>query len=300
MWYPGKNLVGGIRQIGHGIMENRRERQGLQNRAMGPQGPAPQNAMAQNYGQDRGAQLGALNAYGQAMTGNAPSLAQAQLMAGRQQGVVDQLGMAAQARGGSLAAQQRQAQGIGAAGAMGLERDMAMQRAAEIEAARAGYAQQANTMAGMSGGAMGQNADLAAQWGLGQRGMDLQALNQRQQFGLGIADRVIGAGLGAGQIAMFSDERLKTDIRPAEDEAADTLASLHGVGYRYKDERHGPTDKETIGIKAQDLQKTPAGRRVVFDVPGEGLAVDMPGSLSLLLAGTSGMEKRLRKLEGRE
>jgi hypothetical protein len=305
MWFPGKNVISGIRKIGHGIMDNRREKQALQDRAMGPAGPAPQIAGAdQAYAADRGAQGTALGAYGAAMAGQGPSIAQQQLAAGNQANTVTQMGMAAQTRGGSMASQARSAAGIGAAGAMAGNRDAAMLRASEIDAARAGYANQANTMAGMSAGQLGQNADLATQWGLGQRGMDLEALKQKQDHNLAIADRIVGAAGGAAQMgmmgaSMFSDERLKTDMRPADEDAADVLASLRPTGYRYKSERHGPTKDETLGITAQDLLKTKVGRRLVREVEGEGLAVDMPGSVSLLLAGSAGLEKRMRKLEGR-
>lgn len=299
MWYPGKNIVQGVQKIGHGIMDRRRDNQAQRDRAMGDPGPAPVNSAAGYYPADRGAQSNALNAYDDVLNGGQPSMAQLQSNAGAAQNVTDQLGMMSMGSGGSLAAQSRQAMGAGSAGAMAANRDAAMLRAQELDAARAGYAGQANTMAGMTAGAMGQNADIAAQWGLGQRGMDLQAMQQRQQNTGQWADRIIGAGMGAAQIGMFSDERLKTDMRDATGEAGDTLALLGEVGYRYKDKRHGPDDKETIGIKAQDLQKTPGGRRVVVDVPGEGLAVDGPGSLSLLLAHGGDVERRLRKIEGR-
>lgn len=296
-WYPGKNIVQGIRNIGSNIMDNRREKQALQNRAMGPTGPAPQNNVAMGYSADRGAQGEALQMARQGMTG--PSMAGMQAMQGAQQNVVDQMGMASMGSGGSLAAQQRQAAAIGSAGAMAGNRDAAMATLAERQAQQAAFTNQANTMAGMSAGAMGQNADIATQWGLGQRGMDLQALNQRQQYGLGIADRVIGAGMGAGQMAMFSDENLKTDVTPDEDAASNTLASLAPVRYRYKNERHGPTEEETVGFLAQDLERTPMGKRLVKEIPGEGKAVDVPGLVSLLTAHGSGVEQRLRSLEGR-
>lgn len=299
VWYPGKNVISGIKSLGHNWMENRRDRQALKGRVMGDPGPAPQVAGAGFYGADRGAQLDALNMAREGAMGQGPSLAGMAAQAGAQRNVVDQMGMAAMGSGGSLAAQQRQAQGIGAAGAMAGSRDAAMAQLAEQQANQAAFMNQANTMAGMSGGMAGQNADLAAQWGLGQRGLDLETLNSQRQNRQGWVDRGIGALGGIAQgAAMFSDERLKTDIRDASGEAGETLASLEPIGYRYKNERHGPTDEETIGFRAQDLRKTKAGRRVVFDVPGEGLAVDVPGLTSLLAAHGADIERRVRKMEG--
>ena len=295
-WYPGKNIVSGIKQVGHGIMDRRRDRQELQQRATGPAGPAPQIAGAQGMlGADRAAQGNALGMFGEAAAGNTPSMAELQGQQMMGQAVTDQMGMLAQGRGGSMAATARAAQGMGAAGQMASAQQSAQLRAQEMDAARQAYAGQANTMAGLSGGMVGQNADMATQWGLGQRGMDLQALQGQQQNRLGWADRIIGAGAGAGQLAMFSDERLKTDIRPAGDTAGDTLASLEPIGYRYKDKRHGDDEEETIGFTAQDLEKTPMGKRLVKEVPGEGKAVDVPGMLSLLTAWAAGKEQRDRR-----
>ena len=300
VWYPGKRIVQGIQNIGSNIMDRRRDAQALRERAQGPQGPAPQNTMAGSFGADRASQMGALGMFRQGAMGQGPSLALMQQQAGNQANLVNQLGVTAMGSGGSLAAQQRQAAGQGAAAGMALNRDAAMLRAQEQAQAQQAYADQANLMAGMSGQAMGQNADLATQWGLGQRGMDLQALDSRRQNQLGWADRIIGAGMGAGQIAMFSDETLKTGIEVDEDAAGETLASLKPVRYRYKDERHGPTDEDTIGILAQDLERTPLGKRIVREVPGEGKALETGGLLSLLAAGGASHEQRLRRLEGRE
>lgn len=301
VWYPGKNVISLGRRIGSNIMDRRRDSQGVRDRAMGAPGSAPQIAGAQAaYELDRAAQGQALGAYGQAVSGNAPSVAEAQARAGAAQSVVNQLGLTAMGSGGSLAAQQRQAAGMGAAGSMAANRDAAMLRASEIDAARAGLANQANAMAGMSAAQLGQNADLTAQWDLGQRELNLQAQQQRKQNQLGWANQAIGAFGGLAQAGIFSDENLKKDMRPADEDAADALAKLRPVGYRYKSERHGPTDVETIGITAQDLAKSKLGKRLVREVEGEGLAVDVPGSVSLLLAGTAGIEKRLRKLEGRK
>lgn len=289
MWYPGKNVIQGVRNIGHNVMDRRRDNQAVRERAMAP-APGIPGAQA-NYAADRSAQGTALAAYAP----GGPSAAMMQQQAGQQQNIVDQMGMAANAQGGSLASQSRQVAGIGAAGGMAMIRDAAMLAAQEEDARRAGYAQQANTMAGMSGGFLGQNASL----GLANRGMDIGMYQGAQQNRREWVNSGVGAVEGAAQAGMFSDLNLKTDVRDAAGEAGDTLASLHEIGFRYKDKRHGPDEEETIGIPAQDLLTTPGGRRIVKRIPGEGLAVDIPGGLSLVMAHGSDVEKRIRKLEGR-
>lgn len=296
MWYPGKNIVSGIQGLGSNFMDRRRQQNALRERANAPMGDAPQiGGAGANFEQDRASQMQAMGMLQQAAAGNAPSAAQAQLAAANQQNVTNQLGMAAQARGGTLGAQQRQAAGMGAAGQMATANQVAMMRAEEMAQARNAMAQQANAMAGMSGGMLGQNAGLQAQWGMGGRGMDLQALQANRGFGLGVADKVMGAGAGLAQAGMFfSDERLKTDIKPAEDEALDAVRSLATVSYRYKNPEHGPP---RTGFLAQDLEKTEAGRRVIRETP-EGKAVDRDGATSLALAGLAALTRKVDQMGG--
>jgi hypothetical protein len=75
---------------------------------------------------------------------------QAQLLAQQQgqQGVVNQLSLTSQGRGGSLAAQQRQAQGIGAAAQMNTAQQVAQLRQQEQAQALQMIQGQANTMGG--------------------------------------------------------------------------------------------------------------------------------------------------------
>lgn len=102
-----------------------------------------------NYGLGRAAQNDAMGMLTRNAAGQGPSVAQQQMAAGSQQNLVNQIGMAAQQRGGTLASQARQVQGMGSAAAMGLNQQAGQLRAQEMMAAQQAQAAQANTMAGM-------------------------------------------------------------------------------------------------------------------------------------------------------
>ena len=134
-----------------------------------------------------------------------PTLAQQQLAAGRQQGLVDQMGLAAQAQGSSLASQQRAVAGMGAANQMGLARDSAALQMQEQAAAQQAYAQQAQNLAGLGlqahmgaqgllQGAYGTQYQGAQDWALQQRALDQQALENRRRFGTQIASGIFELG----------------------------------------------------------------------------------------------------------
>lgn len=165
----------------------------------------------QRYGDSRGSLLGAVGTAQQAAMGQGPSQARAMIGQAAQQGVVNQLGMAAQARGPTLAAQQRQAAGIGAAAQMGQQQQLANLAAQEQIAARGQYLQGAQGLAGMDlqsmlaanqlqQGALSQEQQLQLQAMLASRGMDIQQLQQGRQFGMGLAGMIgnTAAQIGAG------------------------------------------------------------------------------------------------------
>lgn len=204
MWYPGKKIV-------EGIQENRR----LRDRATDAGGqPAPQYdqqglaAFQGAAGQGgaalagaRGMQGDTFGMYRDMAMGNGPSLAQAQLAQQNASNVANQQAMAAQGGGGNLAAMQRQAGAAGAAGAMAGQQQLAQLQAQEQQAALAGMGGMANTMAGqglqqqgmglgLMGQAHGQQLGANTQWGLGQRGMDIEQLGGNRDFGLGMFDQV--------------------------------------------------------------------------------------------------------------
>src|SRR5688572_428014 len=182
--------------------------------------------------------------------------------------------MAAQSRGGNLGAQARQAQGAGAAAQMGNAQQMATLRAQEVDAARAGLAglstsytqgglsQEANAL-GLQGQQAGQSLAASTQWGLGQRGLDLEQLQGNRGFGLGVMGGLTGAvGTGAGIGAMFSDVRAKQDVAVSGGAATEAARAAMPSTFEYVDGA-GPPGRRT-SVMAQGLAATPAGRATVM------------------------------------
>lgn len=152
----------------------------------------------------------------------------------------------------------------------------------------------------------------------GQRGQELQAALGGQQNALGgyggieqnrtaryggmmqaptQSERLLGAAGGVGGVVgAFSDRRLKKDIRGGEKEADALLKALKAHSFRYKDEKHGKGD--FVGIMAQDLERTKAGRAAVIDTP-EGKMVHGARLATALAATLPGLDRRLAKLEGK-
>lgn len=318
-WYPGANIGRLFKgeKVFPGLRGGIDRQRGLKQRAYDAGGqPAPQydagtmgafqNAAAQGgtaLGAARGAQGDALGLLGAAARGEGPSVAQAQLAQQNASNVATQQAMAAQGRGGNLAAQQRQASAAGAAGAMAGQQQLAQLRAGEMMAAQNAYAGQANAMAdqglqqqmgalGLQGAAQGQQLAAGTQWGLGQRGMDLQQLQGNREFGLQAAQGVMGAIGSIGALGMMSDERRKTAIAPGGAAAADALAGMDQITFDYQPGA-GPPGRR-IGTTAQSVERVAPG--AVINTP-DGKVIDRDQGLGLVMAGSANQEQRLRALE---
>lgn len=148
-------------------------------------------------------------------------------------------------------------------------------------------------------------ADQLAKLNLGQRGQDIEVglgSRQNQMTGLGankpeqpkgpsrLQQVAAGASIGA---ALFSDERLKTDVKSGDAAARRALETLSAHTYRYKDPKYG--EGKQVGIMAQALER--AGlQQAVIDTP-EGKKIDhakLTGANTALLAG---LAKRVVSLE---
>lgn len=113
----------------------------------------------------------------------------------------------------------------------------------------------------------------------------------------GMAGPLIGAAGQIGAAAAMSDERLKTEISDGHDDIDEMLDALRPKRYRYKDEKHGAGSR--VGIMAQDMERSRAGRDVVRELP-EGKALDVNAALSAALASSARLNERLRKLEAKK
>jgi hypothetical protein len=193
-----------------------------------------------------------------------------------------------------------------AAGAGGTPNAAGAARTAAIQAGRLGAGlagqqavaglqerQQAQSSLANALGTYGGQALSAAQGARGQaiQGYGSQEAGAPEQSWL---QKYGGAIIGGASVA--SDRKLKTDVRPADDEANDMLDGLRAYKYRYKDEdRFGKG--EQFGVMAQDLERaglksavtdTPAGKIV----NGAKLAA---GNTAMIAA----LHKRIKVLEDR-
>lgn len=110
------------------------------------------------------------------------------------------------------------------------------------------------------------------------------------------ADNQLLTGLGT---KLFSDARGKKGIRNADDEARELVRAISAKSFSYKDaDAPGAMDGENLGILAQDLERSEAGRRIVSDTP-HGKMVDKDKALMAALAALGSMDKRISKIERR-
>jgi hypothetical protein len=113
-----------------------------------------------------------------------------------------------------------------------------------------------------------------------------------------------GVGAGLGFAAMKSDENAKTKKSDGKYEASKFLDALEAHTYEYKpehvDHNMAPEGKH-LGIMAQDLEKTAAGKHMVREMEDGTKIVDTqsPQGYGAILASLSHLNKKLKELEGR-
>lgn len=254
-----------------------------------------------------------------ALAQRAQDIGLAQAQAGLQQ----QAALSGQQLEAQRAAQQAQLAQQAGLSNVEAQRQFALQQAAFGQQANLANLQAAQQQAALNQQlqqfGLGQEFGLAQQAGaLGlqeaQQARQLQAqqnqalLQAQLQAGLATAtpqqvsaSNLLSAGAsGLGAILAFaSDERLKTNVKSGEkagkevDEFLDHIAAKR---FDYKDPRHGP---RRFGVMAQDAAKTEVGRTFVKEALEGHLEIDIPSSVSAILAGQARLNQRLRKLEKR-
>lgn len=293
---------------------DRNQMQGYIQQGMGPGGIANQQAPQLQMGADpfRAAQMQQL----QQLQGVASGQQQGagELAAQRQyaQALAAQQAQARMARGGNAALAYRNAANQSAAlgsTAAGMGQQAAMQDQQQAQGmlgqvgaqGRAGDFSTANANAGYQQGTnqlnSGNYLGLMNQLG----GMNQNELAAKQAVTLGAnqnqANLLGGLLSTAGQAAgMKSDERLKTDITDARREVDEMLDSLLPKAYVYKDSKHGVGRR--VGIMAQDMERSKAGRDIVSDKP-DGKELDINKALSAALASSARLNERVRELESK-
>jgi len=140
----------------------------------------------------------------------------------------------------------------------------------------------------MSGRLQAKEGDATQRYGIQQGAQSAAAANATARRGQNIqlAGGIIG-GLG-GLAGLFSDERLKTDIKP--DKITDGLSHIKSYTYKYK----GGTKPEA-GVMAQDLEKTAMAPAVVETPIGK--KVDTNRLTTMNTGALSEHEKRLKNIE---
>lgn len=100
-------------------------------------------------------------------------------------------------------------------------------------------------------------------------------------------------------IAMVaSDERVKTDVKPADASLREMFETLGAHEYRYKDDKAtGAAPGRHISPMAQEIEKTELGRDAVSNAPEGHKMVDYGRLAATQLAATAWLHKRLDKLE---
>ncbi len=193
-----------------------------------------------------------------------------------------------------LATERAQAQQYGlAASQPGLAPAQAMRMAST------GAANAAQGIAGQTG-IMRANEQDEARMRLMQM---LQSMYSQDKAQAGVyQDLVMKGGQAAVQAApaLASDRRLKTDIGPGGDSARGLLDSLQAHVFRYEDPNGGPGRGEgtRLGVMAQDLERSAAGKAIVRETP-HGKAIDVAQGLGAVMAALGELHGRTKRLEGR-
>jgi hypothetical protein len=115
---------------------------------------------------------------------------------------------------------------------------------------------------------------------------DAQKAGQKSQEKQGLIGNIIGAV--GGIASLFSDERLKEDVEPAD--FSDALDKISSYTFKYKGK---PRDE--AGVMAQDLEGTEM-EPAVLDTP-EGKMLDTRRLSSMNTAALGEHEKRLKSIE---
>jgi len=160
---------------------------------------------------------------------------------------------------------------------------------------------------------------------LGLQGQAQMGMDQMSNQNLGLqaqldsqraaAQREAKSGIlsGLGSLAttamMFSDKRVKKDIKATTTKASRELDKMAGSGsesrkfldalqsYEYKYKHEGKDATPQMGIMAQDLEKTRLGKQMVVENELGVKQVDFGRGFGALLASQAELNKRIKKLE---
>lgn len=297
-WWPGKNIGrpqgGWIKQ---GLARNAELKQRGMDTPQPVYDPAAKAAFGQQGQTGMANQQQAYGLYADMAAGKGPSVAEGQLRAGQDQALANTMAVAAGGRSGNLGAQARTATQAIAGTAMATNAQAAQLRAQEQQAAMAGMAgiagQQAGQGLGLQGQAAGQEFAGATQWGLGQRGLDIEQLQGNRAF---FSDMSKNAANAIGMGVALSDKRAKTRKSASGDGmASDAARHVEAMPFEFKPGMGEPGPQ--YGVTAQSLARSPAGRTAVMQGPDGLLRVDPKKLASLSMAAAAENTRQIDELK---
>jgi hypothetical protein len=162
----------------------------------------------------------------------------------------------------------------------------------------------AASQAGMLGAGQMAMADIGALQGFEQDVTAYEDLGEQQRTGFGLGEEQRRNSFAANRLATLSnigggvigaikksDERMKTDVEPGEEDIRKMLDSIEAYKFKYKGD-----DEDQVGVMAQDMERTPMGRSSVVDIGGVKHIMEDP---SKSLAMMKYLDERIKKLEGK-
>jgi hypothetical protein len=118
-------------------------------------------------------------------------------------------------------------------------------------------------------------------------------IREKQKEKAGFYGNIVGLGGNiAGLAALKSDERSK-NIENEEPDLDEFMESLKPLAFTYKNPSSpGASDGRNIGVTAQDVEKTPAGRTMVVNTP-DGKMLDMQKGFGVILAALAALHDKI-------
>lgn len=238
--------------------------------------------------------------------GQAPTLSELQMRSANDRSLAQTMAAAAAARGGNPALAQRQIANQRAAASRDVAQQSAQARLQEQMMYQQAQAQEQAAADALLSGATRQGFDMETQ------PANLLAQYEGMRFAQDVARRnavreqqqqLLGQGLNIGSSLLgafaMSDKANKKNIKPGDKKISKFLDSLSAREYEYKNtEQPGTAPGKRVGIMAQDLEKSDAGKSMVVDTPS-GKMVNYAQGFGTMLAAQAEMNKRLKKLEGK-
>jgi hypothetical protein len=218
--------------------------------------------------------------------GQGPSIAQQQLQTGTNRNISQLAGQVAASRSMNPALAQRSAMQQQADASQQAAGQSAQLRAQEMQQAQGAYGQE---LAAQQQAVQDREAMKAGQYQAKQdRQTNLDMANQQRAS-------AATTGLLQGAATIFSDERMKLNVKPAD--LKEMVSKMKPKTFEYKQPNGESYQDGTVtGIMAQDLEKSKLGKSLVSDSP-EGKQVDLKKAVPLTMAAVSEIVKRMDKLE---